>query len=134
MQAIVFCRLILYGQNITALKDFYQLHFGFSLTEEIPKEWVVLQAGNIEIAFHKIGKVYENGQDAFKVQSNAKLVFQITDSIITKRQQLLDAGVSMQKLKTFEGFPYLYCDGEDFEGNIFQLMQKVQDTDVDHLH
>jgi len=47
------------------------------------------------------------------------------DNIISMRTELLIAGVKMKEVKTFEGFHYLYCDGEDIEGNVFQLMQKV---------
>ena len=33
------------------------------------------------------------------------------------------AGVSMLELKRYDGFAYLLCDGEDPEGNVFQLSQ-----------
>lgn len=109
---------------MVALREFYQNHFGFTLVEEIGETWVVLQAGNTEIAFHEMGKQYWNS-DHLEGQRNAKIVFEVVDTIISKRAELLNAGVKMKGIKTFGGFPYLYCDGEDFEGNVFQLMQKV---------
>lgn len=128
MRNVSFCRLILYGRDIHSLKTFYQQHFGFSLVEEIPGQWVVLNAGKTEIAFHKIGNeyVFDNNVND---RSNAKLVFEVVDSIVSMQNELLKAGVKMKGLKTFEGFPYLYCDGEDIEGNIFQLMQKMDALD-----
>jgi len=38
-------------------------------------------------------------------------------------EKLLNAGVRMRNLKRFDGFAQLMCDGEDPEGNVFQLSQ-----------
>ncbi|GAB2816994.1 VOC family protein [Ferruginibacter profundus] len=121
MHAIL-SRIIVFAANVEQLKQFYQQHFAFSVIEEIPNEWVVLNAGQIEIAFHKIGDAWHNnGAAPFKAESNTKLVFKIAD-IGLLRTMLIQSGVIMSSITSYTGFDYLFCDGEDPEGNVFQLM------------
>ena len=40
------------------------------------------------------------------------------------REQLLNQHVPMREIKTFDNYDYCLCDGEDPEGNVFQLKQK----------
>jgi predicted enzyme related to lactoylglutathione lyase len=62
-------RLILYVRDVALLKSFYQTHFDLAVTEEIEGEWVVLKAGEIEIALHLPGPTtrsqYFKFQDCF---------------------------------------------------------------------
>ncbi|MGG9963403.1 VOC family protein [Ferruginibacter sp. SUN106] len=119
----VLSRIILFASDVEQLKLFYQQHFAFTIVEEIPNEWVVLNAGQIEIAFHRIGEAYRNNSDqAFKIESNTKLVFKIVDDIEQLRSALIESGVPMTTIKSYPGFDHLLCDGEDPEGNVFQLM------------
>jgi len=122
-------RILLFGNDVEALKDFYIHHFGFNLLEEIGGEWVVLNAGAIEIAFHKIGNGFiKENDEPFKVDSNVKLVFDIDGDLPAFRAGLLRQGVAVKDIKSFPGFNYLLCDGEDPEGNVFQLSQKISIT------
>jgi predicted enzyme related to lactoylglutathione lyase len=114
-------RLMLYVHDVSLLKHFYQTHFGLALKEEIEREWVVLDAGGVEIALHRVGAAYR--ELPARGGSNAKLVFRLPTGLADLREQLLAAGVPMRPLKRFDGFAYLMCDGEDPEGNIFQLLQ-----------
>ncbi|WP_431294237.1 VOC family protein [Pedobacter sp. P26] len=116
-------RIILFGNDISALKVFYQSIFNFSLIEEIENEWLVFNAGVIEIAFHRIGESFRN-EDSFRAESNVKLVFSIEEDIEVVRKRLIERGAEMKDIKSFEGIDFLFCDGEDIEGNIFQLSQK----------
>jgi hypothetical protein len=50
-------------------------------------------------------------------------VFSVPSGLNALRDKLVAAGVNMRELKRYEGFPYLLCDGEDPEGNVFQLSQ-----------
>jgi len=104
-------------------------HFNFNLLEEISGEWVVLNAGRTEIAFHKIGNdfINESGKP-FRVESNTKLVFNIDRDLSAFRENLLQLGVVLSDIKSFPGFNYLLCDGEDPEGNVFQLSQKLNNV------
>lgn len=115
-------RIILFGNDITGLKEFYQSVFKLVLIEEIENEWMVFKAGQMELALHRIGAEYSN--EFFKAQSNTKMVFTITEEIASLRAELIEKGVHMKEIKSFEGIDFLFCDGEDIEGNVFQLSQK----------
>jgi len=116
-------RIILFGNDIKGLKDFYQSIFKLVLIEEIENEWVVFKAGLIELALHRVGSEYYNDSN-FKAERNTKLVFTITKEMASFRAELIEKGVQMKEIKSFEGIDFLFCDGEDIEGNVFQLSQK----------
>lgn len=115
-------RLILYVHDVELLKSFYQTHFGFHVTEEIDGEWAVLKAGEIELAFHRVGEPYRERSN-HRNTSNAKIVLSVESGLSELREKLLSAGVRMRDLKRYDGFAQLMCDGEDPEGNVFQLSQ-----------
>ena len=117
-------RIILFGKEIDKLKNFYLGNFGFSLLEEIRDQWVVLKAGQIEIALYKIGRQYDS-DEIFRAASNTKLVFGVNSNLELTRNKLISNGVLLQDIKSFEGVNALFCDGEDPEGNIFQLEQRL---------
>lgn len=116
-------RLILYVRNVGLLKSFYQKHFDLPVVEEIADEWVVLDAGGVELALHLVGEPYRHQASSSDAQSNAKIVFSVASGLPALREQLIEDGVRMRDLKRFEGFPLLMCDGRDPEGNVFQLAQ-----------
>lgn len=120
-------RIILFCLDIALLKSFYQEYFHFELIEEIPGQWVVLKAGNIEIAFHKIGPGYVEslGGEPFRAESNTKLVFEMNSDLAVFRNKLLAQGVKIKDLTSSGTANYWYCDGEDPEGNVFQLVQRM---------
>jgi catechol-2,3-dioxygenase len=118
-------RLILYVNDVALLKSFYHRHFGLAVVEEIENEWVVMDAGGVELALHLAGKPYRDRESPHEShnRSNAKLVFSVPAGLPEIRTKLADAGVRMRGLKRYDGFPQLMCDGEDPEGNVFQLSQ-----------
>ncbi|RUL72178.1 VOC family protein [Dyella choica] len=116
-------RIIFYVHDVNLLKAFYVRHFDLSIVEEIEPEWAVMQAGAIEIALHRVGRAYRGGQAPYTALSNTKLVFTLAFGLAERREQMISAGIAMRDLKRYDGFPYLLCDGEDPEGNVFQLMQ-----------
>lgn len=118
-------RIILFGKDINQLKHFYTSNFGFVVAEEIVDEWVVLKTGEIEIALHKIGKEYINNEKDFTDNNNIKLVFRISDNLHSFRKKLIENSVMVQEIKSFPGINSLFCDGQDCEGNIFQLEQQL---------
>ena len=119
-------RIIIFGQQVDQLKSFYLDHFNFSVTTEIKDQWVVLNTGQTEIAIHKIGQGYEPpaGKE-FRIESNTKLVFHTRSNLKTIRNRLVEKGVVMGDIKSFEGINALFCDGEDPEGNTFQIEQQL---------
>jgi hypothetical protein len=137
---MIMTRVILYVRNVESLKTFYQTYFDVPVVEEIKGEWAVLKAGEVELALHLVGREYrreessgssgsdeqqhaaeEEGNDG--TASNAKLVFTIRSGLPELREKLLAVGVKMRNLKRYAGFAQLMCDGEDPEGNVFQLSQ-----------
>nr|WP_281849295.1 hypothetical protein [Dyella sp. GSA-30] len=105
------------------MKTFYLTSFSFKVREEIEGEWVVLDAGAVELAFHRVGVQYRERQPSEHSHSNSKIVLSIRSGLLELRNKLLAEGAPMRNVKRYEGFPYLMCDGEDPEGNVFQLME-----------
>ena len=119
--------IILYVQNVQHLRSFYTRVFNLEVIEEYQDTWVLLKAGNAHIGLHRIGEQYLDKKAApFKFHNNTKLVLEIKQDIHVLREQLIGQQVAMREIKTFENYDYWLCDGEDPEGNVFQLRQKKQ--------
>ncbi|KVK76688.1 lactoylglutathione lyase [Burkholderia cepacia] len=119
-------RIILYVQDVTLLKAFYQRHFDLPVVEEIDGEWAVLDAGAIELALHLAGPAFRHAaapSHAHPATNNVKLVFRIDTDLDAHRDRLARDGVAVRDVKRFDGFPYRLLDGLDPEGNVFQVMQ-----------
>jgi len=117
--------IILYVQDVEKLKSFYMDIFNLTVVEEYESVWALLNAGNAMIGLHKIGDAYLNpDKKAFKFDNNTKVVFQINDDIGEVREYFISRNVAMREIKTFDSYDYWLCDGEDPEGNVFQLKQK----------
>jgi hypothetical protein len=69
-------------------------------------------------------QLVHSNKDMSSFESNTKLVFEIEENIYVMRELLLQKNVKMREVKQFDGSDYLLCDGEDPEGNVFQLQQK----------
>ena len=93
-----------------------------TIVEIIENEWAVLTDGNMQIALHRIGEVYRDIDKPFKAESNTKLVFAISEDLVLFREKLIERSVLMKDIKSFSGM--LLCDGEDPEGNVFQIVNK----------
>jgi predicted enzyme related to lactoylglutathione lyase len=115
-------RIILYVRDVTRLKEFYETRFGFRVVEEIDGEWAVLQAGQVELALHLVGRACRTARP-LPMQSNAKMVFTIKSGLPEVRANLKKAGVFVGEIKRYQGFSYSLCDGRDPEGNVFQLSE-----------
>ncbi|HJW15981.1 MAG TPA: hypothetical protein VJ499_02625 [Flavisolibacter sp.] len=117
--------IIIFVQNVDKLKTFYVDTLQLVIVEEIKSEWLLLQAGPCKIGLHKIGEQYlDKNKGAFKFDNNTKIVFELDEDIYKIRESLLNQKVLIKEVKTFENFNFLFCDGEDPEGNIFRLQQR----------
>lgn len=121
-------RIILYVRDVALLKTFYQRHFALPVIEEIDGEWVVLDAGAIELALHRAGPAFRDAAisantNAHAATGNMKLVFRIDADLDAHRDRLAHDGVTVRDIKRYDGFPYRMVDGVDPEGNVFQVMQ-----------
>ena len=120
-----FDTIIFYVQNVDRLKSFYKKTFNLEIIEEYQSIWALLDAGTCKIGFHKIGDKYLNeNKGVFKFDNNTKIVFEIDNDINEVRAHFIDQNVVMREIKTFDNYDYWLCDGEDPEGNVFQLKQK----------
>jgi predicted enzyme related to lactoylglutathione lyase len=122
-------RIILYVQDVSRLAAFYREAFGLAVVEEIEAEWVVLRAGACELALHRVGEPYRVADaSSWKVESNAKLVLSVDRDIAALRAELIAKGVPMREIKAYPGLTGPLCDGEDPEGNVFQLAERPRAT------
>ena len=119
--------IILFVQDVDRLKTFYVDILELDIVEEIQSEWLLLKAGSCNIGLHKIGNQYlDSNKAALKFDNNTKIVFEVDEDIHQLREQLLDKNVLLKEIKTFDNYGYWLCDGEDPEGNVFQLKQRKQ--------
>lgn len=80
-----FDTIILYVKNVEVLKKFYVENFRLEVIEEDPT-WVLLNAGAVQIGFHKIGDPYlEKIKEGHQFDNNTKLVFEIDLDIESAR-------------------------------------------------
>ncbi len=117
--------IIIFVQNVDKLKLFYVDILELEILEEWQSEWLLLNAGNCKIGLHKIGEQYlDSSTGESKFDNNTKIVFEIEEDINEVRSRLLDKSVLLKEVKTFDNYNYWLCDGEDPEGNVFQLKQR----------
>ncbi len=120
-------KIIFFCTDVLRLVEFYKSNFGFQVVGEADMHWTVLNAGTIEIAFHRIGDQYlSESAEPMGENSNVKLVFDLDIDLIQFRKNLLDKKIALGEIKKFDGVNYIVCDGQDPEGNVFQLMQTVE--------
>jgi len=116
--------IILFVRDVERLMDFYTGHFRLELIEHDQQMWALLKAGSATIGLHRMGEEYLiQTDDSFKANNNVKLVFEILEDIHQMRARLLEQRITMREVKIFPGYDYWLCDGEDPEGNVFQLKQ-----------
>ena len=116
--------IILYVRDVERLKLFYLHIFKLDIVEEHGAQWVLLKTGNFHMGLHQAGEKYLTPGNPGKWKSNAKIVFKVDEDIHQLRIRLISQGVAMREVKTFDAYPYWLCDGEDPEGNVFQLKQR----------
>ena len=117
--------IILFVQDVETLKAFYVDNFNLELAEEVKSEWALLKAGACELGLHKIGAEYLSAiKIPAKFDNNTKIVFEIDEDIFAFHKKLKDKKITIKDIKTWDNYSYLVCDGEDPEGNVFQLRMK----------
>jgi catechol-2,3-dioxygenase len=117
--------IIIFVQDIENLKPFYIDILQLEIIEDASPGWLLLKAGNCNIGLHKIGAGYiDDNKEQFKFDNNTKIVFEIDEDINLLRTQFLLKNVKIGEVKTFDNYDFHICDGEDPEGNVFQLKQK----------
>jgi catechol-2,3-dioxygenase len=121
---VALTRVILYVQDVERIANFYHDTLGLAVTEQIKGEWAVLKAGQCEIALHRVGEPYRVADaTTWKAVSNAKLVLTVDRELSQLRAELVAKGVPMTTIKSYPPLTGPLCDGQDPEGNVFQLAQ-----------
>ena len=116
--------IILFVKEINIQKEFYNQHFGFSVEEEIPGTWVVLNSGDSKLSLHQIPDQYIDKDDPdWNTENNVKMVYVIADGIAAFREKLLGSKVEVGEIQSWETYPFTLFDGKDPEGNVFQVKQ-----------
>lgn len=116
--------IMLFVKQLDTMQHFYAQVLQLPIIESIPGQWVLLKAGNCHIGLHQIPPQYLT--DAAPVnpeESNTKLIFTVTEDLVALRESLVAQQIQMGAIKTFDNYPYWLCDGQDPEGNVFQLQQ-----------
>jgi catechol-2,3-dioxygenase len=127
--------IIFYVHNVDALKTFYNKILGLEVVENDESVWALLRAGSGYVGLHKIGDQYfEKINAGYKFDNNAKIVFEVQGNIAEIRQSLIEQNIPMREIKTFDNYDYWLCDGEDPEGNVFQLKQKKNQQEPDKVY
>lgn len=111
-------RVTLVVQNMMAVTEFYrdvlQLKPIFDLDVQ-PPQWIEFNTGVCRLALQVASKV--DGVPS----TYSKIVFQ-ADDVANARQELLDRGAPMGELE--DDGRFLYCEGRDPEGNLFQISNR----------
>ena len=114
--------IILFCFNIQKMKVFYEDILGFEILETSGDNWIVLDSGPFRLCLHQIGQEYlTEGDDTQAEDTVTKFVLTTDDNLHDLRTYLLNNGVRMKEVMTWKGYDYAFCDGQDPEGNVFQL-------------
>jgi hypothetical protein len=107
---------MLFVQDVAGVAGFYRDKLGLHPLGEITPEWVEMKTGSCTIALHRVAKpLRERGKPS------AKIVFGVKD--VQAAKSLLESrGVNMGKINSFSDIQI--CDGEDPEGNLFQISSR----------
>lgn len=118
--------IMLFVSDVELMKHFYHHVLGFGILEETPTEWVLLSAGSVKIGLHKTGDAYTPASNNTSVESNSKIVFETTEDIHHLHAILLNKGILVKNITSYEHYPYLLFMGQDPEGNVFQIIQRKE--------
>ncbi len=125
MDNLVLGRVMLYAKDLKRIVAFYRDILGFATIPSRfnPDEFVVLDAGNAQLCLHQIPEVIARNIDISdppepRLRVPVKIMFVIED-VEGTRERLVARGVPMGAVQNFP--PLVYCDGNDPEGNIFQI-------------
>lgn len=117
---LFFNGIILYVSDVDNLKNFYVNFLNLKILEEIKSEWVLLHAGNCTLGLHKTGEQYQSLTE-IPCETNTKIVFETTEDIYELRENILKSGIKITEINKFENYDFHFFDGEDPEGNVFQI-------------
>ena len=117
--------IIIFVEDLTVLEHFYVDILNLQVVEKIENQWLLLSAGGMTLGLHRIKEEPEEASSSKVVyHSNTKIIFEVNQDLEVLRTDLLAKQVKLREIVTWDGYDYWLCDGEDPEGNVFQLKQK----------
>ena len=125
MENLVLGRVMLYAKDIKRMVAFYRDVLGFTVLPSLydPAEFVLLDAGSAQLCLHQIPEVIARNIDLGdpvvpRSKAPVKIMY-LTEDVAATRETLIARGAQMGALQNYP--PLVYCDGQDPEGNIFQV-------------
>ena len=125
MENLVLGKVMLYAKDIKRMTEFYRDVLGFTVlpSRYDSSEFVVLDAGSAQLCLHQIPDVIARNIDISepaepRTLAAVKIMYVIED-VAGMRETLIARGTPMGAIQNFP--PLTYCDGQDPEGNIFQI-------------
>lgn len=112
--------IILFARSVDLLKTFYSLHFHFTIAEEIPGAWILLRSGTFELGLHKAAEEYVSLPGGAH-GNNVKFVFDTEEDLQQLHGSFQQQGIPVREIQSWNDYPYHVFDGEDPEGNMFQV-------------
>ncbi|MFN8357467.1 MAG: VOC family protein [Spirosomataceae bacterium] len=120
-----FDTLVIFVQDLAVLRHFYTDILGLEIVEEMGDDWLLLDAGAAHLGLHRIGEAYRHSsEEPYQFDNNTKLVFETQDDLSQLRDFLAVNGAIVHEIKTFPDYDFLLFDGQDPEGNVFQIKQR----------
>jgi len=117
--------IIIFVKDLVRLEHFYVDLLKLQVEEKIDDQWLLLAAGAMTLGLHKINEEQVDlDRPNVKYHANTKIVFEVKEDLIALREELLARKVKLKNIVTWDNYDYWLCDGEDPEGNVFQLKQK----------
>ncbi len=118
-------RVIVFVADAIACATFYRDKLGLRPVGEWSDEWAEVEGGSCHLAFHQ---AYIEDKKVSRPTGSPmnphKIVFTV-DDVASKRAELLEKGVRMDEILTFDELDALVlCDGYDVEGHRFQLCNR----------
>ncbi|HEY1686806.1 MAG TPA: VOC family protein [Tepidisphaeraceae bacterium] len=109
-----FACVLLPVRDLEMMTAFYRDVLGFPQLESDDPATVPFDIGIAKLCLHQAKAPMRDDDDTI----GATMLFHVAD-VSTMREQLLEQGVRMAKLKSFGS--RAECDGRDPEGNLFRL-------------
>ena len=108
-------RIVIFATNVPATAGFYTHVLGLvPASDASDPNFIELSAGGCSIAIHL-------GKPIAKKRGTPKLVFG-AKNVEAVRRELVERGAKMGRISVSKGLRL--CDGEDPEGNIFQISNR----------
>lgn len=113
-------RVILFVNDVPGCASFYRDVIGLEVVEPADAHWASFNAGGCLISLHHH---HIEDRSSRAGEKTVQIVFKASD-VAAARQQLIAKGASMGELVVLDDIGLTFCDGQDPEGNLFQISSR----------